>query len=32
MGNFIGEFLEYDGKVVSLGYAGVLRVQVRVDV
>lgn len=32
MRNFIGKFLEYDSKVVSLGYTGVLRTRVRIEV
>lgn len=32
IGNFIGSFLEYDGKVLSLGYSGTMRVRVKVDV
>lgn len=32
MGNFIGMFLEYYNKAVSLGYAGALRVRVRTKV
>lgn len=32
MGNFIGTYLKYDVKVVSLGYVGILRVRVRIDV
>ncbi|KAK5818581.1 hypothetical protein PVK06_023523 [Gossypium arboreum] len=32
LGNFIGVFLEYDVKVVSLGYKGIMRVRVRLDI
>lgn len=32
MGNFIGEFVEFDTKVVAFGFAGVLRVRVKVDI
>ncbi|MBA0721942.1 hypothetical protein Golax_009437 [Gossypium laxum] len=31
IGNFIGQFIEYDCKVITLDYTGVLRVRVRVD-
>lgn len=31
-GNFIGEFLDFDGKDLSRGYTGVMRVRVRIDV
>lgn len=31
IGNFIGQFIEYDCKVITLDYTGALRVRVRVD-
>lgn len=32
MGNFIGQFIEYDSKAVALGYTRTLRVRVLLDV
>lgn len=32
MRNFVGEFIEYDSQAVSLGYTGILRMRIRVDV
>lgn len=32
MGNFVGKFLDFDRQIMLLGYTGVLRVRVVVDV
>lgn len=32
LGNFVGEYIEFDSQAVSLGYMGMLRMRVKVDV